>query len=954
MTFNRIKATCATLALLGGFSAWSMPPKPGLHSIAQPDGTRISVYMRGDEHRATYLSEDGRLLLPDSCGTLRYATFGGADGSTVVASDIAAAPAHKLTDSDRRFLATLNNDALIAAHMAAPRPAAATPAPRKASRRVNDQITDYPASGERKVLVVLAAFSDKKFVTPDPATTFSDMLNKEGYADYGADGSARDYFIDNSSGLYKPEMVVYGPVVLPHNMAYYGAMTSTANDARPQEMIRDACQLLDNEIDFREYDLDGDGYIDNVYLFYPGYSQAECGDPNTVWPHASYAWNKLHAEFDGVKLDHYACSNEIEAASNNPVGIGTFCHEFTHVLGLPDLYATNASHQQDAGEWSLMASGGYNNNGHTPPNLTAYERYALGWLEPTEAAPTGQQLCLPGIESNKAYRISTSNPNEYYLIENRQQKGWDRYIPGHGMLIWHIDYDKKQWAANTVNNDVAHQRIELVEADGLAQGKSHPGNAYPGTTDATCITGNTLPGFRPFGAEAVALGLYNIKEVTDADGSGDTQVLCNVMNTSAKLPAPEVEPATEVTPVAFTINWREVEGADAYVVDVYRKVREGSFVTKIYEPGYRLIETTGHSLKVENLQPATDYHFAVRAMGGASISDYCAEQTATTLDKDFTFMIPETDTPGEITSTSFRASWQPLDEAEAYLVSVYEADIAAVRTERNDIAGGIAAPGQWASSSSSTSPFPGYYGAEAPGLTMTANDDFLRSPLCEGLEVTRVKFWYRGTSQQDHNLIEVMGYTSADEWKTIGSIGEVERDKEGYTAEFVNPAYPCNAAVIAYRRPFNAGSIAIDDVEVEYSATTLTPLEAYTEVNAGNALTLEVSGLKPSTRYRYEVRALDGANRFSRLSVGRNVSTTAESGIAAPGEPAKDYRIAVSNGRLEVSTTAGTTETAQVYGVCGTLLHTAPVGPGAAMSWQAPARGVYILRLAGLTRKLII
>ncbi|MCM1310183.1 MAG: M6 family metalloprotease domain-containing protein [Bacteroides sp.] len=734
-----------------------------------------------------------------------------------------------------------------------------------AATKVRDQITNYPTMGERHVLVILAQFPDKKFHNADPAKVIGDMLNKEGYSDFGATGSVRDYFVDNSCGQYTPIMDVYGPVTLPREMAYYGGMTSTANDARPREMIRDACQLLDDEINFRDYDLDGDGYIDNVYLFYAGYSQADGADPNTVWPHASYAWNELRAEFDGVKLDHYACSNEVEFLTGNLVGIGSFCHEFSHVLGLPDLYPTDYSHSQTAGTWSLLASGGYNNNCHTPPYLTAYERYALGWLTAEELTADGKLHTLSDISTNSAYKIATSNPDEYFLIEYRRKAGWDAYLPGEGLLVWHIDYDKDLWANNKVNNDAKHQRISLVAADNILTDETRPADAYPGSGDVT-----ELSNLKCFGATVVPIGLFNIKESEE-----NATVQFNVIATDSKLADPQPLEPTELTPISAKISWQPVEGAESYIVDVYTKNRSGSYTTRSYVSGYRLAEVQGTSLTVEGLQPESDYNYCVRAMGGTHISDYCREQTLTTLNKDFTFFAPEAKEVTGVDDTSFTANWEALAEADDYEVNVYEVNYGATVNESNDIADFT---NDWYLSSATTSVFPGYFGEEAPGLSFTANDDYIRSPLHSDMEVSKISFWYRGTSVQDGNELEILGYTASNEWKLIKSISPVLRESGGYVETISKLSFPCSAIAITYRRPRNVGSVAIDDVEVEYNAAELTPVSNFTAVKTGNNLSLNVTGLKPATNYRFEVRGLSGS-RQSLYSVGQNVRTLDESAI---------------------------------------------------------------------------
>ena len=236
-------------------------------------------------------------------------------------------------------------------------------------------------------------------------------------------------------------------------------------------MVIDACNMLDDEIDFTQYDRDGNGIIDNIFIFYAGRGEATGGGANTVWPH-SFTLADKGLRYDGLLLDTYGCTNEQvlggkDGKTLQTDAIGTFCHEFSHVLGLPDLYATTYTTAITPGKWSIMDKGAYNNDSRTPPSYSSYERAALGWIEPPvfqfgesdielrSLAESGQSFLLPGFKTG-----------EYFLFECRVQDGWDSYIPGAGMLVWHIEFDQKVWDSNIVNNNPAYQHVELVKAHG--------------------------------------------------------------------------------------------------------------------------------------------------------------------------------------------------------------------------------------------------------------------------------------------------------------------------------------------------------------------------------------------------------------------------------------------------------------------------------------------------------
>jgi len=331
---------------------FAVPAKPGLITMIQPDGTEIQVRIIGDENAHYYLSEDGYLLVNDN-NTFYY---GNADASgNIVNSRIKAMPLASRSAEATGFLRTVNMEKVYAALQ---RRDAARAKVRRSAVPQKSQIglfdTGFPSKGEQKGLVVLVEYKDVKFTHNDPYSYFNRMLNEDGFSDYGGTGCAAEYFRECSDNQFRPKFDVYGPITLSQNMSYYGGNDYSGNDKNPQKMAIEACQQLDATVDFSEYDRDGDGFIDNVFIFYAGRGEASGGSSNTVWPHS---WNVTAAEytsyiFDGVQLDRYACSNEWEGS--RPDGVGTFIHEFSHVMGLPDLYATSYTSAFTPGGWSVL------------------------------------------------------------------------------------------------------------------------------------------------------------------------------------------------------------------------------------------------------------------------------------------------------------------------------------------------------------------------------------------------------------------------------------------------------------------------------------------------------------------------------------------------------------------------------------------------------------------------
>lgn len=881
-----------------------MPPRTGTLMVPQPDGTTVEAELYGNGHWCEYITPDGQVLSADAQGWLIPGTIRLADRAAV--NDYVGRKATTAASSSRLT------------------------------------VSSYPTKGKIKTLVILAEFADIKFTSENPTALISAMLSEKGFSQNGATGSVYDYFYDSSFGVFELDPVVKGPVTLPQKMAYYGAPDGTKPDAHPEQMIRDACALVDDDTDFTEFDLDNDGFIDNVYVFYPGYSQADGASVNTIWPHSGFAWPRLDEKFDGKQLNKYACSNEIDMSTRKLVAIGTFCHEFSHVLGLPDLYSTDYSNNEHPATWSIMASGGRNNNGHTPPLYSAYERYALGWLEPTPLTASGNEYSLtPG--ENEAYIVPSGSDNEFYLLENRQRTGWDAHIPGHGMLVWHIDYDKSAWQSNTVNNDASHQRIDLVEADGSSSDDSRSGDSYPGSADVREISA-----FSNFAGQSLGLGVFNIRE----EGGG--RIVFNAADISDKLATPTGVTVSDVSPVSFTVGWDAVDGAESYVLEVYKKIRNGSVFNNEYVDGYRLFMAgDARSAEVTGLNAATEYYCRVRAMGGLRVSDYSDEQSVKTLDEDFRSEIPEGENATEITADSFTANWKELPGAISYSITVKEVTSTAHYSVNNEFADGIMTPAEWiVTPGCTTSTFSGYYGSSAPGLSMTSDNAYVQSPLEEGM-VTSLKFWYRGVKTEDRNKIVVYGYDGR-QWRQLTEITSLVTDKAGanvcLTDEFAK--VPCYSVHLSFSRPLAKGTLVLDDISVEHARYSTRIVDGYDGYKAGNMLSAKVTGLEPEKLYSYTVTASDGT-LTSLASTPRLVRTTATSGIDSAVMSGSDVSVTVHGGSVIASNNTPAETTLQLFNLAGGCVCQRTLSAGAEIAVPV-GNGMYIAVAGGKTFKIIV
>lgn len=365
----------------------------------------------------------------------------------------------------------------------------------------------YPAPeikrpvGDIRVLVFLVEFSDVKFKNPDPVSQFIDYLNKEGYDEYHNIGSVRDYFIYNSMGKFRPIFDVYGPVTLPASREYYATIANGEEIAVAQALD----SLADDEINFLEYDSNADRIVDYTYMIYAG--EANSNDRTLFWPHAgilSEEKNIMLSDGEGGSLyvKRFAYSNEIDfgAYKKNELtditcGIGTFVHEFSHLLGLPDYYYQD---NITPGTWSVMDEGSYNCPANedsvrscAPPLYSSFDRMLMGWLEPTKIDSNGIKR-LGKLDDNVAYQISNpNNPDEMYLLEYRTNKGWDVGQENSGMLLWYVDYDESVWKTFKVNYEhIRH--VDIIEAEGNVTkvgDQPTPYDVFPGKGNVTEFNG---------------------------------------------------------------------------------------------------------------------------------------------------------------------------------------------------------------------------------------------------------------------------------------------------------------------------------------------------------------------------------------------------------------------------------------------------------------------------------
>ena len=477
--------------ILFSLPVFSRQARTGIISLTQPDGTVFNARMKGDEFMRLTTTLEGNAIIQDEYGWWCYATFD-SEGER---------------NSSGWKVGEKVPGAILSESRMIPYTALATIA-RERRKVIQDSNSRFPESfshltksegiAVKHGIVILAQFQDVKFEYQ--RQDFEDLLTKTGYSRNGAMGCAKEYFDKQFGGKVEFSFDVSEIVTLPGKREDYGANLSSGQDKDPARMIIEACQAADEMVDFSLYDDDNNGEIDNVFVFFAGADEADGAEEECIWSHFWYVHGGAgkRVVLDGRLLNRYACSSELtrihskEGTSDILTGIGTFCHEYCHTFGLADLYDTDyeGSGGTSAGLWiwtSLMDGGNQNNEGNTPPYFNAIEREMLGICEPIKITSDGEYCLGPIDQTNTVYRLDTDIEGEYYLIECRSGKGWDSYIGGSGMLIYHIDrsdspagyseyYHKElkareRWTpANEVNCRPDRQCADLIEADGRQDG----------------------------------------------------------------------------------------------------------------------------------------------------------------------------------------------------------------------------------------------------------------------------------------------------------------------------------------------------------------------------------------------------------------------------------------------------------------------------------------------------
>lgn len=620
---------CLLLCLPQDAEAVKAYPRP--ITITQPDGSTITVRIHGDESFHYTTTIDGFLLEKDKAGYFCYVNYDFTTGRKT----LSAQRAHNVGERDaaeKTFVSNLKAAKLVNADIKAKRPLTVKQPGRKvqpwlkkspvAKASAANTATANAETAESKYLVILVNFADSTFKYTNE--DFETWLNESGYSTNGGWGSVKDYWRDNSMGQFVPDFTVVGPYDLSKPLVEYaGNAEDTGEDVDPRSMIKEACLLAKEAnpgLDFAQFDNDGDGVVDNCYVIYAGYSEASTANPDDMWPH-SWTMGDDVFEIDGVKIDEYSCSAELVGMPGAPEkptmdGIGTFTHEFGHILGLKDMYDTDDytnGYGVDPGAYSLYASGSYNNESRTPPCLMAFERLQMGWAqEGTDIVELKgpEDVTLDHVSANKARYINAQPGRadgtgyEWFVLENRQQTGWDSYIPAHGLLIYHYDYTKEMvdeyWSVNGPNNNAKHRCMYIKAADGVDDENSRAGDTYPGTSANTSFTDMTTPNSLNWNNEPTNVPVTNILEQ-------DGKIMFQVCGGTSVWDFVKTEVPGDVRDVSATFN--------AEMTGNTHDVAEAGFCWSLednptLDDTHKAAEWNDgkFSVAVDNLQPGSNYN----------------------------------------------------------------------------------------------------------------------------------------------------------------------------------------------------------------------------------------------------------------------------------------------------------------------------------------------------------
>ncbi len=828
-------------AVVCSMSMWAVVATPEPIEYTKPDGTKVMARVYGDEFHSFIESLDGQLLS-----------------------------------------GTRSEEVMERAAKA------------RAARRVAQGAgsSAFPTTGSPRSLVLLVGFKDLKF--DQKLSDFDALLNQEGYDYNGATGSCRDYYTASSFGLFTPHFDVYGPYTLTRDVAFYGAETDKDNDANPGAMVAEACQMAYAAgVNFADYDTNDDGVLDNVFIYYAGHNQAEGGPAYTIWPHQGSIASR-DIILNGVRVDSYACTSEYRGYTGKTrCGIGTFCHEFGHVIGQPDFYDTNYKYYS-VGDWDIMCSGSYNNQGRTPPTFTAYERFYEGWLEPEQLTTPGTYILTPLESSNKAFLVAADqhnlngkqpNPSEFFMLEYRDGNGWDSGLPGHGLLVWHIDFLSSAWTSNTPNNGVGDlMRMHLEEANGIGWRKRANGEGgrssdpYPGT--------NNVTSFMPTLHDQTSLSMpfFEIKEDEGSVSfvfisSGSTNISMDKQDIALLTTLDDKNNVAQWEPQEVTIAGSSLAPDKPVTITVQNSVKNTTY--RLYAGENYPKQNSSEWTSTLNLYPNADSTLMQKVWVSFVPKKIICESVGAILAIDadgamaslkmtanaprvISVTAPVLKAAEQITPYSFIMNWKPVKDADMYYFNIYSVeDGTSAKTqsfEDFNSQANIELQG-WKSTSTTRTTSSKSDGTYA--LVLKENGDYVETEIY-AVSVTAVSFWISAMA----GTVDTVGYINLEayngqQWKTLESTNITKRTKN----KTLDYTFNASDNYVRFRITFygkESNGIALDaftatlnkNIKYLYQGDEL-HVDAWDDPERCK---LNVGDLEPGKTYCYQIRCNDGGS----------------------------------------------------------------------------------------------
>ena len=825
-------------------------------------------------------------------------------------------------------------------------------------------LREVPVQGDYRVPVILVEFPDCEFSASrkiTPHELIQDMLNGADFSFESATGSANAFFRYTSCEQFNPIFDIYGPVKMSMDEREYVSPTEKETYIDPSgkevavypagKMISEAVKAIDADVDFSRYDSNGDGMVDFVYVFFAGQGATTGGDRNTtIWPHAFTLEAALGQALtlDGVKINRYATSSEL-GTNKRLSGIGTFCHEFSHVLGLPDLYDTanngSASAVFTPGTFDTMDAGNYNNSEHTPPVFSSYERYAMEWMCPTTLTGGGQITLLPLTARNFAYKIPTRNADtEYFLLEARGAEAYDRYLEAHGLAVWHIDYKQSIWENNCPNNNAKHRHILLVEADNDLDRGTRAGDLFPGSAGICEFNADMSPSFTDWANRDTGFALSNI--ALNPDGT----VSLRIDHSSAQdmpgisLAAPQAR-LCAASANTLTFEWLPVEGAEGYMISLYEadKYTPGGMIQE-FLPGL-YFKDLGEATRftVESLTPGHHYEALVYAYSSLNASRTPAPIHAATQAEGFdsarTGLYPylSPSNAGEVV-----LHWDEVPGALEYKLDILQPD------ERNIIGhastgfDGSVLPDGWQSGAAFESREK-FAGAAAPSLKFASTGTRLTSPLMES-DIAAVSFAAMRHYADGDVSLDIYAEDAEGQTHLVHHITDIPA-KKGPSLSFTLPVGTRRVSIL-YTSYSTGQNLYLDDIDLSL-ASDISFLPSIAEVKMYQGTSTTLQGLEPDVTYAAVITPFDGKTLGtpSRHVYFTPSSLPVHSGVQSITFPTRPMSVTVSEGVIIPSDPSMCYDLYTMQGHC--------IGRQLRGSHPLPAPGLYIVRIQGQSLKVV-